>query len=127
MWKDQKVILIPLYVFDSWGEKSIVRTQELAELPLPPNGQSRCFEGRWKRLWLTTDESFFRKTNDHDGKDPSQPEVVKPSRIEGKLRFLESIQTRRCSPLPQRKTSTSRTKGYSVQKYRLHTIINNHE
>ena len=76
-----------LYVFDSWGEKSIVRTQELAvELP-SAFAVTAMYAGVSKEGAETsagaTDESALGKLMTADGKDPSQPEVVKPSRIEG--------------------------------------------
>ena len=76
-----------LYVFDSWGEKSIVRTQELAvELP-SAFAVTAMYAGVSKEGAETSaganDESALGKLMTADGKDPSQPEVVKPSRIEG--------------------------------------------
>jgi len=76
-----------LYVFDSWGEKSIVRTQELAvELP-SAFAVTAMYAGVSKEGAETsagaTDESALGKLMTADGKDPSQPDVVKPSRIEG--------------------------------------------
>ena len=76
-----------LYVFDSWGEKSIVRTQELSvELP-SAFAVTAMYAGVSKEGAETsagaTDESALGKLMTADGKDPSQPEVVKPSRIEG--------------------------------------------
>ena len=76
-----------LYVFDSWGEKSIVRSQELSvELP-SAFAVTAMYAGVSKEGAETSaganDESALGKLMTADGKDPSQPEVVKPSRIEG--------------------------------------------
>ena len=78
-----------LYVFDSWGEKSIVKTQEMTvELP-SAFAVTAMYAGTSKKgaeeSAGATDEQVMAKLTSADGEDPSQPEVVKPSRIEGRF------------------------------------------
>ena len=78
-----------LYVFDSWGEMSIVKKQDLS-VELPSSfAVSAMYAGTSKEgseeSAGATDESTFAKMTSATGKDPSQPEVVKPSRIEGRF------------------------------------------
>lgn len=78
-----------LYVFDSWGEKSIVRSQELTvELPSAfavTSMYSSVAKKGAEESAGATDEQNYAKLTSADGEDPSQPEVVKPSRIEGRF------------------------------------------
>jgi hypothetical protein len=78
-----------LYVFDSWGEMSIVKKQDLS-VELPSSfAVSAMYAGTAKEgaeeSAGATDESTFAKMTSATGEDPSQPEVVKPSRIEGRF------------------------------------------
>ena len=78
-----------LYVFDSWGEESIVKKQELT-VQLPSSfAVSAMYAGvaedGTEESAGATDESTYSKLTSADGEDPSQPKVVKPSRIEGRF------------------------------------------
>ena len=78
-----------LYVFDSWGEESIVKKQELS-VQLPSSfAVSAMYAGVAQEGTEdsagATDESSYAKLTTADGDDPSQPQIVKPSRIEGRF------------------------------------------
>mgnify|MGYP001240893718 CR=1 FL=1 len=93
-----------LYVFDSWGEGSIVKKQELS-VQLPSSfAVSAMYAGVSKEGTEDSaganDEQSFAKLNTADGKDPSQPDVVKPSRIEGNFGSTNPYQLAGAGALP---------------------------
>ncbi len=93
-----------LYVFDSWGEESIVKKQELS-VQLPSSfAVSAMYAGVAKEGTEDSaganDEQSFAKLNSADGEDPSQPEVVKPSRIEGNFGSTNPYQLEGAGSIP---------------------------